>query len=84
MIVWIVLAVIAAFIVLYVIATYNSLVGLRNRVNDQWSQIDVVFYLFYCLSYRTFTNAVVRRYFFQSQIIEKIIFENQLITVWWA
>ena len=41
MILWIVLAVIAAFIILYVIATYNSLVGLRNRVNDQWSQIDV-------------------------------------------
>ena len=39
--IWIVLGVIVAFIVIYVIATYNSLVGLRNRVNDQWSQIDV-------------------------------------------
>lgn len=39
--IWIVLGVIVAFIVLYVIATYNSLVGLRNKVNDQWSQIDV-------------------------------------------
>lgn len=28
-------------IILYFVATYNSLVGLRNRVKDQWSQIDV-------------------------------------------
>ena len=28
-------------IVLYVIATFNSLIGLRNRVNNAWSQIDV-------------------------------------------
>lgn len=28
-------------IVLYVVATYNGLVSLRNKVNDQWSQIDV-------------------------------------------
>lgn len=28
-------------IILYVVATYNKLVSLRNRVNDQWSQIDV-------------------------------------------
>lgn len=33
--------VILAIIVIYVIVTYNSLVGLRNKVNDQWSQIDV-------------------------------------------
>lgn len=26
---------------IYVIITYNGLVSLRNRVNDQWSQIDV-------------------------------------------
>lgn len=28
-------------LVVYAISTYNSLVGLRNKVNDQWSQIDV-------------------------------------------
>ena len=30
-----------ALLIIYVISTYNSLVGLRNKVNDQWSQIDV-------------------------------------------
>lgn len=33
--------VIIALIVIYVATTYNSLVGIRNKVNDQWSQIDV-------------------------------------------
>jgi len=28
-------------IIIYCIATYNGLVGLRNRVKDQWAQIDV-------------------------------------------
>lgn len=38
---WIILIVI--FIIgVYVISTYNSLVSLRNKVRDQWSQIDVV------------------------------------------
>ena len=37
---WIIL-VIVVLIVLWIIATYNSLVQLRNRVKDQWSQIDV-------------------------------------------
>lgn len=36
----IVIAVIAV-IVIWAIATYNSLVGLRNRVGNGWSQIDV-------------------------------------------
>jgi len=39
--VYIILAVVAV-IVLYVISTYNSLVQLRNKVRNQWSQIDVV------------------------------------------
>jgi len=30
-----------AVVVLYVLGTYNKLVVLRNRVKDQWSQIDV-------------------------------------------
>ena len=37
---WIILIVVAV-IVLYVISTYNGLVVLRNKVKDQWSQIDV-------------------------------------------
>ncbi len=41
MILWIVLIVVA-LLVIYVISTYNGLVSLRNKVRDQWSQIDVV------------------------------------------
>ena len=37
----IVLLVIVVLIVIFVVATYNKLVDLRNRVRDQWSQIDV-------------------------------------------
>lgn len=37
---WIILAAVV-LIVLFVIATYNKLVVLRNRVRDQWAQIDV-------------------------------------------
>lgn len=37
----IIAGVILLAIVLYVVATYNGLVSLRNKVNDQWSQIDV-------------------------------------------
>ena len=40
--VWlIVVIVIVVIIALWFIGTYNSLEGLRNRVKDQWSQIDV-------------------------------------------
>ena len=38
----IIILVIVLLIVLYVISTYNLLVTLRNKVKDQWSQIDVV------------------------------------------
>ena len=38
----IITAVIVVLILLYFVSTYNSLVGLRNKVKDQWSQIDVV------------------------------------------
>ncbi len=34
--------VIVVLLLLYVVGTYNSLVSLRNKVKDQWSQIDVV------------------------------------------
>lgn len=37
----IVIVVILIIIGSYIAATYNNLVSLRNRVNDQWSQIDV-------------------------------------------
>ncbi len=42
--IWIVLGVIAVIVlilVLYVIGTYNNLVGSRNKVKDQWAQVDV-------------------------------------------
>ncbi len=38
--IWILLAIVIV-IVLYVIGAYNKLVILRNRVRDQWAQIDV-------------------------------------------
>ncbi len=37
----IIIGVILVLLVLYFIGTYNSLVTMRNRVKDQWSQIDV-------------------------------------------
>ena len=40
--VWLnVVLVIVVLLVIYVVLTYNKLVDLRNRVRDQWSQIDV-------------------------------------------
>ena len=42
---WIVLIVIAIIVVLLIaffVSTYNKLVNLRNMVQDQWSQIDVL------------------------------------------
>ena len=38
--VWIVLAILV-LLLLYVIVSYNSLVRVRNRTDDSWSQIDV-------------------------------------------
>ena len=38
----IIIAVLVVLILLYVAATYNKLVHLRNLVKDQWSQIDVL------------------------------------------
>ena len=38
---FIVLGVIIVLVVLFVIGIYNSLVGLRNQVDNSWSQIDV-------------------------------------------
>lgn len=39
--IWIIIGIIVALIVLWLITSYNSLVVLRNRVKDQWAQIDV-------------------------------------------
>lgn len=41
MIALIVIGVIVLILIIYFVATYNSLVGMRNRVRDEWSQIDV-------------------------------------------
>lgn len=38
---WIILIVVVVLILLWVVATYNGLISLRNRVKDSWSQIDV-------------------------------------------
>ena len=39
-ILWIIVG-IATLIVLYIVITFNSLISLRNRVDNAWSQIDV-------------------------------------------
>ena len=38
---WIILIIVVVLLVLYVISVYNSLVNLKNKVEDQASQIDV-------------------------------------------
>ena len=42
MIALIVVAVIVVILLIFIGTTYNSLVVLRNKVKDQWSQIDVL------------------------------------------
>ncbi len=42
MIVLIVIGVVLFLLILYIVGVYNALVKLRNRVRDQWSQIEVV------------------------------------------
>lgn len=39
---WLIILAIVVLILLYIGTTYNSLVSLRNRVRDQWAQIDVL------------------------------------------
>lgn len=41
MVVGIIIGVIVVMIVLWFIGTYNKLIGLRNKKDDQWSQIEV-------------------------------------------
>ena len=38
---WIILIIVVVLIIAWAFATYNKLVDLRNRVKDQWAQIDV-------------------------------------------
>ncbi len=38
---WIILIIVIVLLVLWAISTYNKLIALRNRVKDQWAQIDV-------------------------------------------
>lgn len=39
---WIIgIIVVVVLLILYIVLTYNGLVGMRNRVKDQWAQIDV-------------------------------------------
>ena len=38
---WILLIVVLVLIVIWAISVYNSLIVLKNRVKDQWAQIDV-------------------------------------------
>ncbi len=39
--VWIVIGIIVIVLALFIVGNYNKLVSLRNKVKDQWSQIDV-------------------------------------------
>lgn len=40
--VWLIVVIaIVVILIIWFVATYNSLISLRNRVKDQWSQIDV-------------------------------------------
>ena len=38
---WIIAIALLVLLVLYLFSTYNSLIGLRNKVHDQFSQIDI-------------------------------------------
>ena len=38
---WIILIIVVVLVILYVVSVYNSLVNLKNKVEDQMSQIDV-------------------------------------------
>ena len=42
MVILLVIIAIVVLIAAYLVSTYNSLVSLRNKVKDQWSQVDVL------------------------------------------
>ena len=39
--IWLIIIGVLAVVVLYLIASFNRLIGLKNRANNAWSQIDV-------------------------------------------
>jgi LemA protein len=39
---WIILIIVVVLILVWVVSTYNALVVLRNKVKNQWAQIDVL------------------------------------------
>lgn len=39
---WMILIIVGVLIVFWAISVYNKLIALRNRVKDQWAQIDVL------------------------------------------
>lgn len=39
---WIIVIAVLVLVFMYVVGTYNSLVGLRNKVEDSWAQIEVL------------------------------------------
>lgn len=39
--IWIIVGVVVLLLIIWIVATYNGLISLRNRKDDQWSQIDV-------------------------------------------
>ena len=39
--IWIILAAIVVLLLLWILGTYNGLINLRNKKDDQWSQIEV-------------------------------------------
>lgn len=41
MIIGIIIGVVVFIVIIWIVATYNSLVSLRNKTKDQWAQIDV-------------------------------------------
>jgi len=38
---WWIILIVVVLIIIWLVSTYNSLISLRNRVKDAWSQIDV-------------------------------------------
>ncbi len=42
MIAFIIIAIVVVLLLIFIVGNYNSLVSLRNKVKDQWSQIDVL------------------------------------------
>lgn len=68
----IILLVVLAVVLIYVIATYNNLVSLRNRVADQWAQIDVELKRRFDLI-PNFVNTVKGYAKHESETLEKVI-----------